>query len=1322
MSVKFILGLLMKRCAIFLSLFLVAISLQTQAVLIDRVAALERAATVSSENHPDADTVLVWDHTHEWYRPDGTGARTNEWYEKILTEKGRRDSRTASFWMNVTYGDVVVEVAECIRPDGTSVLIDVAANSRLMTEPGQMDSNIYDPANKILTLAFPGLEVGDVLRLVVVRKTTKARVPDAFSDYSVFEHTAPILEMVHELDAPAELPLATIRVRDEIGGGVAYSSEALPDGGIRHRWRVADVPRAFPEPDMPALHTCGQRLLVSTLSDWETLSKWYWNLSAPRLAATVPAMQEKVDALIDGALSRDERIWRIFTYVSQKIRYMGVTPEDEAPGYEPHDVCLTFENQYGVCRDKAALLVVMLRMAGVEAYPVLIHVGERRDPDVPQIYFNHAIVAAVSEDVAASGADRYILMDPTNENIARLLPEYLCEKSFLVARPDGDTLLESPALPATENMLKIETTGMLADRWLRARTRITPQGVNDTMYRSGFSRMRRDDRRRFVERMLQRAVPGAVLTDLLIEPTDLQDTSVPLFFTCDYAVPGGVVRDQVDVAMLPRLASVFGMVNFIVGNTGLETRRFPLQTEIPCGVEERISLQTDFAERAFSDAGPVIVDVDGVGYVQNTTFTGGVLVAESRFTLEKSLYSPEEYQVLRAAFEQIETAQRAVPIWDGSVAEMALVAEDPVAQGSENPDDVLVLFEETVLEPENATNAWIETVHVRKKILSYAGKIREGDIKIPFNPAMNAVELLSATVTQPDGTVHEVTDLEKNIMDQPWVASAPRYPAGKMLVVNFPGLEVGSIIDYTIQHRCYGSPFHAYTKRFGGFDDIEKQTLTIKGKDGVKFAKTCKTRAFQMKGPVGKRYRKEAEKAAKPVSPEPVALDYVLQSLEGADGGTMAVCTNIPGVIREDNMPPTRTVFRLTYGVLPEVDAFGYATMIQDHMNEKAEGQPLTTKKAGELVVGMTTVAEKVQAIRDFVVKNIRENGPGYHTLPLSMLSAADETLRSGYGHAVDVAILLQAMLRAVGIESRGVFIDGSRVEQDARCVDVHSYGMFDTVLVAVDDGDVTYYVNDGSQYSELRATHADGMIVADVTSKQWIELKPDADYSRRVSTQYNMDVQENGTVIMNVETEYFGTAVEGFRKQYLEMTPEKRRRHVLEVVSGISRNAVLEGEYEVDTQRYPGRRRFSVRIPGWAVVAGEFLNIRLPGAAATAVSPRYGERRLPFYRESSLVLDDQWNLSLPEGSAEIVLQPQELDFQVVGGATELETVCSTASEDGRLRLDVKRRAVLGREMFGPEAYAEYMKAALKAQGRAGDTVIVRMGPHVSGQGLGVRD
>ena len=76
-----------------------------------------------------------------------------------------------------------------------------------------------------------------------------------------------------------------------------------------------------------------------------------------------------------------------------------------------------------------------------------------------------------------------------------------------------------------------------------------------------------------------------------------------------------------------------------------------------------------------------------------------------------------------------------------------------------------------------------------------------------------------------------------------------------------------------------------------------------------------------------------------------------------------------------------------------------------------------------------------------------------------------------------------------------------------------------------------------------------------------------------------------------------------------------------------------------------------------------------------------------------------------------MALRPEALNLHLDDGATALETESATTSENGQIRVHVKRRAELGRTLFGPELYETYMKAALKVQGRAGDTVIVRMKP-----------
>ena len=104
---------------------------------------------------------------------------------------------------------------------------------------------------------------------------------------------------------------------------------------IVYRWVAENIPLAIPEPDMPHFYTQVQRLLVSTIRDWESISRWYWQLCKPNLEKITPAMEDLVKDLTGGMDDPEEQIQAIFTWVSQKVRYLGLTVEKDAPGYEP---------------------------------------------------------------------------------------------------------------------------------------------------------------------------------------------------------------------------------------------------------------------------------------------------------------------------------------------------------------------------------------------------------------------------------------------------------------------------------------------------------------------------------------------------------------------------------------------------------------------------------------------------------------------------------------------------------------------------------------------------------------------------------------------------------------------------------------------------------------------------------------------------------------------------------------------------------------------------------------------------------------------------
>ena len=357
---------------------------------LDREKALERVAQASRADAPDANTLTVAQAQWTEYAEDGRDTVWAEFWSKALTEPGAQELRTVPLWFKQGYSISEFQLAEVIHADGSATPIDLEANVAEASSNSGNDANIYDPTSRRLMLSVPKVEVGDTLHVILCYRTLRPRIPDSYYETILFQSFGePVPYSVATVVSPKALPLKSVALLDEVPGTVTASRETLADGRILHRWVARGVPQAFAEPKMPDTQVSAQRVSLSTFDSWEALSKWYWTLCDKHMRTT-PAIDAKVAALTQGK-DRAAQIEALFAFVAQEVRYMGIIAEDEAPGFEPHDVALTFDNRYGVCRDKGVLLVAMLRKAGFDAFPVIIHAGSPRDAEVPMPYFNHAV-------------------------------------------------------------------------------------------------------------------------------------------------------------------------------------------------------------------------------------------------------------------------------------------------------------------------------------------------------------------------------------------------------------------------------------------------------------------------------------------------------------------------------------------------------------------------------------------------------------------------------------------------------------------------------------------------------------------------------------------------------------------------------------------------------------------------------------------------------------------------------------------------------------------------------------------------------------------
>ena len=1186
---------------------------------------------ITSEKYPDADTVLVEEREDVAYCADGTYTNTVERTVKILTERGRRGEGTFSLRYSQHYGTAEILSVTVTGVDGSQREIDVAATLKDATANTSVSSNIYDPLDRMLSCQVPGLKVGDTVRYRSRRVMLRPRIDNVFAGMQVFEWSMPILKSVYSVKAPAARPLKSIAVRHPLGN-LSYAKRTLDDGSILHEWTATNSPQAFPEPRMPSLMTEVQSLHVSTAGDWREISDWYWKLCEPHMAKTTPAMTNLVESL-----GRD--IDRIRVWVAENVRYMGLTMEDKSPGYAPHDIDVTFDNRYGVCRDKAALLAALLRIAGHEAYPVLIRVGAKMDPDAPSPYFNHAIVA-VADKSAPNG---YRLMDPAPETSRDEYPAYLCNRSYLVARPGGETLLVTPPKSAAENCLKVRTKGRVSqDLSALLETKMTFGGSNDSSVRRQLMRMTPEEKQNHFETVVSSAAPGAELLSFDLSPKDLSDMTKPLEASFVMRVPEIALEGEGTIELVvPVFSSSMGTATGLLGGgTSLKKRRFTLEVFATASNDEEtvLELPTNFGKPVFI---PEKAEVEGdYSFLREFSVSDGSLKLKTRLAVNALEFPPEKYQVLVGEVERRAAAAK----------RNAVFAKDEHA--SANYHRILWKRDFYLTSP----RSWVSTNVFASQILTYDAKKLGSDLHWSYYPAVEKFNVLSASVANPGKPLVFAGEHERTLMDDRGATRAPRYPAGKQLVINLPSVDIGSVTTVTTVTEVVDSPLPF------------KGTFTFDSRD--------------------------------PADEISVSVSYLGTNIFSRTE------KNVKTIPFESSQPPEALWHDMEYVSLQTLDD----TVV--YLRKAMVREPV---RAPFDIDGTLAPTGRIAAVRNWMARHVRIDGPSFYYLPIEkQITAPGTVLAERYATRLDYVRTMAALLKGGGFEADVVFaaMNGNESPEMREHRRKHpSYAQYSFALCRVKVEGKAYFIGTESEYTPLGATEFHESEYLDpVDGKIGTVRVADEELRTRSESLVSVRVREDGSADFEFETRMFGTDAGKYRKYYAEMLPEARARRHLALVKGQFQSAEPVGAFVTDTNAYPMVVKYGFRVPDYAVLAGDAMTFQLPGIRTTAGQLKSARRTTPFQIKHFDPERTEVRVSLPKNYPVLEHCPSPFKFEDADhGLLDSLYVAKARAADGSLELQLVRTRALARDIVkGPEHVAAERARYHAGTKRSSRTVTVR--------------
>lgn len=620
-----------------------------------------RIAAVDATKY-NADVVVVLDDTEVAVAPSGIGDATTQRIVKIARDGGVRSQSVQRFGYDPTTNRFTLVAVRIYRAGGEVVEVPVGDAA---DHPDPQWGIYWGSRQAIVNL--PRLAVGDAVE-TISRKvgfnvayladqtagggTAATAGGDAAScgltppmeghwyDVVEFWSGVPVVSKRYSVFMPPGKSLQYAVYNGELRSSVAFEA-----AGTRYTFEKSDIPVFAGEPQMVSAEDVACKLVLATLDTWEAKSRWFHksNEASFKVDDEMKALVREVTA----NLKDDEaKITALNHWVAEIVRYVG-TSRGSCEGYTTHNTAETFHDRGGVCKDKAGLLVALLREAGFDAYVVMTEAGAEVWP-VPADQFNHCVSCIRNKD----GSFR--LLDPTwmprsRDNWSNFAPL----QHVVYGTPEGQPLARSPYVAPEGNLFAWKAESAIdATGALRSHMSLSAVGGPETNLRRTWWGRHPADRDQLLVEAAQRVAPDArVSSGELMSPIDF---SGPIAASLEIESAGFLLGDAGKRWMsLPALRCVFydQLLSDVISAAGPELRKQPMKIRCTrlARFEESIRLPEHWSVARLPEA--VTLDGPAASLRFEISRSEGEIRYSCELSIKKHKIEPPEYAQFRQVVE-----------------------------------------------------------------------------------------------------------------------------------------------------------------------------------------------------------------------------------------------------------------------------------------------------------------------------------------------------------------------------------------------------------------------------------------------------------------------------------------------------------------------------------------------------------------------------------------------------------------------------------------------------------------------------------------------
>ncbi len=603
-----------------------------------------------SDSYAGYDRVTLYDSMTVRMEENGLSHYVNHQRYRVLSDAGCRDNNAVIVDYDPLSAYCEIRDVVIYRHDGTEEHPDFMVCD--YPAPAHM---IYWGARQKM-VALGRLEIGDEVEFLTYKKgysyaLLQGEDPDAkyippmrghFYDIVPFWSSQPVKEKVYQVSVLTNKNLqyhvynGHLVVRTQTDGDRTIFTFAMKD----------IMPLKTPRYTV-ANNDIQAKLIVTTAQNWESKSMWFYGVNEDfgSFEAT-PEIQQKVNELLKPAKTENDSLDILTHWVADNIRYSGISM-GEGEGYTLHKCEMTFRDRCGVCKDKAGMLIGMLRAAGFKAYAAMTMAGERIE-DIPADQFNHCVTVVQRRN------GNYQLLDPTWVPGVRgeLWSSAEQQQNYLMGLPNGAKLGLTPVSDPKNHYVRMTAQSEVTKNGtLKTTVTITADRQSDRTVRYVFDGFRTEWQRN-VENMLYWEYPNAKIKSVKYTSED-DYLKQPVKITYQFEIPDYAVVTDNEVIATPFLANGFYtfVMRHLYYDVSLEKRDYPFTDGCSryVAISETMKVPSGYTRVSTPDSRQFVTP--SISFKGGYTIGYNMVTFTENISLGKRVYEASEWPAYRKAVQ-----------------------------------------------------------------------------------------------------------------------------------------------------------------------------------------------------------------------------------------------------------------------------------------------------------------------------------------------------------------------------------------------------------------------------------------------------------------------------------------------------------------------------------------------------------------------------------------------------------------------------------------------------------------------------------------------